>query len=876
MHGALSYLRQRPQPTRSLRVFCLLIVGVLLGAVFWVQVEGEAAAAPSPSPLATGHPSGIPTLAHQQRQGPEVLMRQQELTSVDDWEAGVSSGLLISNNSGGELRLAAGKTEGSYLSQPFSTTFAINAAGSFWRADFPAGTGLVLELRGRSTPPSELTATVTYDEAEAEEGWGKWQTMIAGDARSQADDGALAMPDVLAFPPDTRYLQLRASFSSDVPRASAILNELTLVFLNTMQGPSVPAGLPQVPIIFGEDTLTPRPRHILRSVWSARRLAAQPGRTVPRGIVLHQVHISEEREEVLPLLRALATYQVEVLGWDDMAYHYLIDENGILYEGRMGGPTSDVARMSGGDSVIHVALIDSRDEPPSTAAEDMLIDLGAWLCQAYDIEPLGTHPVLEDEAYVFRKNIVGHQQIVPEAPDPGHPLLEDLLDILEHIDRSIIRTRSYFPEGNAREYTQQFMFFNPGHEEADIGVVLLPGESGRPLLQSFTVPPGGHTHLAVNDVLSGTASLSAIVQSNGTIIAERSMDIPTDISVKAGISQLSRIWYFADGSTEEGFETYLILLNPHDVFTEASITYMRDDGTQAVQQVYIPARKRLVVTVKDALPDVGFGARIIADRPIAAERTMRFGPDRVGMHIGPGVTQLSRSWYFAEGTTDLPFRMQIQVLNPHARSSRTTVTFMTPDGTSLKRKYIIPPTTRLTVDVNEVVPTLGVATTVESEWPLVAERSLYFDPQERGKPAVVASRLITTSIVLTTTDTLTPVDAPPLAGTVGPGARQPAYVWYFAYGRTSNTHEYLLLSNPGRRQARVTINFVLSDGVTTHQQNIVMPPGSRYTLAVHDFFPDETAISTTVRSTQPIIAERSLFVLDSRGGGTTTPGVPGE
>lgn len=850
----------------------LVLVGVLVVLLLPSVAQSRAANTSPPLHGSNGtveRPSFDHASARFQRE-PLVRVDMWRLDTVVDWQSGFVDSVLISNNEGGELRLVAGQQEGSFLTRPFSATFAFNAAGAFWRADTPPGTDLVLEIRGRTTAPDFYLES--YEEASTEAGWGPWQQIIAGDARSQADDGALATPDVLAFPPETRYLQVRASFRSSVPRASAVLKVLNIAYLNAMQGPAGPAGLPQAPIIFGPDVLTPRPMHILRSTWSGQRLAAEPTYATPRGIIIHQIEVLSDTRSILPLLRAQATYQKTVLGWDDLTYHYLIDQSGNLYEGRMGGPTSYVSRLSGGDKAIHIALPGHRNTEPGDVVINTLINLLAWLSQAYHIPATDHH--LVGEAYETRQNIVGHQQAVPEAPDPGQPLLDMLPTIRDSADRSIIRSRWFFPEGNVRDYIQRLIFFNPNSDETDAIVSLHTG-TGTPVELGLTLPANGHTSLLVNDVVTGTDGLSAVVAANEEIIVERSMETTTDLSVSPGIPKLSRVWYFAEASTDETFNTYLVLFNPHNTFTEAVVTYMRGDGKQARQEVYVPPQERVVVTVNDVLPGYGFGMKIVADRPIAAERTMRFGPGGVGVHIGPGSINLSRSWYFAEGTTDPPFTMRLLVLNPNEKSSKTTITFMTPDGTTLRRNYVIPPTTRLVVDVNEVVPTLGVATSIESEWPLVAERALYFDPNEFGKPPVIASRSITTSLVLSTTDVLVPEDTIPLAGTVSFGARQPAYVWHFAYGRSRGAREYLLLSNPSRRQARVAIEFVREDG-SHDTQHIVMPANSRYTLAAHDFYPEEEIFSTIVRSTQPVVAERSLFATEGATGGTTSPGIPGE
>jgi hypothetical protein len=219
-----------------------------------------------------------------------------------------------------------------------------------------------------------------------------------------------------------------------------------------------------------------------------------------------------------------------------------------------------------------------------------------------------------------------------------------------------------------------------------------------------------------------------------------------------------------------------------------------------------------------------------------------------GVHTTRGVSALSRRWYFAEGTTTVPFQMWILVLNPNAQPSNVAVTFLTHDGTSLTRNYAVPPTTRLAINVNEVVPELGVATTVAADRPVAAERAMYWNNNR--------------------------------AGTATPGVTTPAFTWHFADGRTSGDfQEYLLLSNPNKNQASVTVEFTLSNG--EHKtESVIMASGSRYTMAVHQVCPNQTAVSATVRSTQPIVAERSVYPgapgTSGNRGGATSLGVSGD
>jgi hypothetical protein len=331
------------------------------------------------------------------------------------------------------------------------------------------------------------------------------------------------------------------------------------------------------------------------------------------------------------------------------------------------------------------------------------------------------------------------------------------------------------------------------------------------------------------------------------------MDFGGDISMSTGVSTTSRVWYFAEGSTSGTNQTYLVLFNPQANEAQATITYIRDDGIAAEQTVRLPALQRRVVVVADKLNDARFGTRIVATRPIVAERTMIFGQGSTttsgGVHTAPGVTELSRRWYFAEGTTEAPFQMSILVLNPNAQPVDAAITFLTPDGTSLTRRYAIPATTRLALSVNEFVPELGVATTVVADRPVAVERATTWNNE--------------------------------LAGTASAGAPAPAYSWRFADGRTIEAfQEYLLVSNPGKNQARVTVEYVLANGTRVSGTPFTMPAGSRQTVSVHTLQPGQQAIAATVRASQPIVVERSLYRGDPRTasslGGETVLGIPGD
>lgn len=770
--------------------------------------------------------------AHAQ-QSPQVKVESWELSDVLAWEAGTSSGLLITNNAGGELRLAEDQVSGAFLSAPFATKMPFNAAGAVWHADLIEGTGVKLDLRARSTPPST--------EGGPDDGWGSWQPLSSGDARSQVDDGAFATANLLAFPADSMYLQLRATLTSQVTRASAVLSAVTVSYLQSAQAtPVLAAGLPRRPILSGKQTLTLRPVVIGRSDWSGSVESALPTRRDPRGVIIHQISADPAVGSSLDLMRALLVYQTDVLGWDDLAYHYVIDADGNIFEGRLGGPTSEVGRLSGGDTAVHIALIAPEGVAPSDVAQASLIGLLAWLGQAYDLAPVGQHTVLVGDTRAQRPNIAGHGEADPSAADPSQATMVLLPQIRNLTDQSTIRARWYFAEGNVADYSERLSFFNPTAAQADAKVTLIrPGES--PLTRIVSVPAGARSDLSLGEVITGTTSLPAVVESSASILVERSMNLTTDVDGGPGIDRLSRIWYFAEGSTEGTNHTYLILFNPQAATVPATITYMRSDGTQFEQKVQINARDRIVVSVNDVLPGGSFGTRVVSAQPIAVERTMRFGDRQTGLHTGRGIDTLSRRWLFAEGTTQNGFQMRLLVLNPNDQPANTEAVFMGPDGTRTVRRYAIPPRAQLAINVNDVVPDLGVSTEVTADRPVAVERAMTFNGGA--------------------------------AGAVGTGAMATGYTWAFVEGRTNDASYYLCVSNPNQAPATVTVNFVFSDGATAQQQFRV-PAEARYTLAVHEIYPDESSITAIVRGTQPIVAERSLYPGGGTRGGATVLGIP--
>ena len=195
-------------------------------------------------------------------------------------------------------------------------------------------------------------------------------------------------------------------------------------------------------------------------------------------------------------------------------------------------------------------------------------------------------------------------------------------------------------------------------------------------------------------------------------------------------------FYFAEGYTGAGFEEWLCLLNPNTAATTAHIKYMFADGTSQNQEVPVGATTRQTVNVNGIVgPNKNVLIQITSDDPIVAERPMYFNYQGKwsGGHNVIGATSPQSSFYFAEGYTGAGmFDEYLCLLNPNANATTAHVKYMFADGTSQNQEVPVGATTRQTVNVNGIVgPNKNVSIQITSDDPIVAERPMYFNYQDK-------------------------------------------------------------------------------------------------------------------------------------------------
>ena len=343
-------------------------------------------------------------------------------------------------------------------------------------------------------------------------------------------------------------------------------------------------------------------------------------------------------------------------------------------------------------------------------------------------------------------------------------------------------------------------------------------------------------------------------------------DRPTDVTVESAEKTLgSREWFIAEGSTGGGFDTWILLQNQQEEQAKVKLTFTTDDGPSKPLSISIEPESRTSIRVADYVPDTwGVSSIIEADNPILAERSMYWDKTRIGDTDIPGTPQPyemkggssnlgvpvealtgegtlnatgGRSNYFPEGATAGGFDTWVLLVNPNEQEAHAKVTLMTGEGATMEKDLTVGALSRQTVHLDELLPNaFEVATEVTSDVPLVAERSMYWDPD-----AAI----------------LEPYQM--IGGHSNAGSPTANKNWFLAEGATAGGFDtYILLQNPNDSKAAVTTEFMVEDGVAK-KAKMTMAPMSRATIKVSDYVADNFQVSARVTSDRSIVVERSTY-----------------
>jgi|GEM_PF-1025627 len=287
-------------------------------------------------------------------------------------------------------------------------------------------------------------------------------------------------------------------------------------------------------------------------------------------------------------------------------------------------------------------------------------------------------------------------------------------------------------------------------------------------------------------------------------------------------------WDLAEGCTQGGMETWVLVQNPNPYAVTVSLTFMTSDGEKPGPRDYsIGANSRSSFRINDYMADWDVSTRVTASAPVVCERSV-YGEEDAWAHNSIGALQPSMSWYFAEGCTEGDFDTWVLVQNPGNTDVAVSLTLMTSTGqVAGPRDITVPVASRCSFNLDSYVTDWDVSTRVIASAPVVCERAVYGGSRAWAHESI--------------------------------GAAQPSTTWYLAEGCTEGDFEtWVLVQNPGTVEATVELTFMTSSGEVSGPRGFPIGANSRHSFRLNDYVTDWD-VSTRVTASAPVVCERAVY-----------------
>lgn len=285
--------------------------------------------------------------------------------------------------------------------------------------------------------------------------WSEW-LKLAHDADGTNETGG-QVSNLALLPAQTRFIQCHSE-STDAP-----LSNLRVIFISPgatsrgmreqIQSKTQAQVMSQQP-----STKYPKPPVVTRTEWGCPDGQITTHGTLSYTTVTHLiVHHTATGNTVAnndwaAVMRSIWNFHIFSNGWADVGYNYLIDPNGVIYEGRAGGDNVLGAHFSGvNGGTMGVSMIGTfTDVTPSEKALNSLRRILAWKADQRGIDPAGK--ARHAASGLELNNISGHRDGPGSTECPGNALYP-LLPSLRTSVKELLNNATVLANVNAASFT---------------------------------------------------------------------------------------------------------------------------------------------------------------------------------------------------------------------------------------------------------------------------------------------------------------------------------------------------------------------------------------------------------------------------------------
>lgn len=304
---------------------------------------------------------------------------------------------------------------------PLTKEHPFVAVSMVWKGDVANDHQIIMEIRG-STNTRE---------------WSEWMEVDV-DHHVEFEDGRIASVLVF-FPAGTQYLQYRATLNAEMMQLQPTLDELSFHFINPGVTPEAELEAHKATVVpFTDaknrvpDTRSPEksnsdgavgeiadyeiPDYVDRQSWGASLSLTNTASRSQTNVTHMFVHHSAGQTNSADFAAVVRSYYIlhtQTNGWADIGYNWLVDGNGVVYQGRAfasNGFIDVIGAHTGGSNTnsMGVCVIGHYSSVmPTQNAINSLLRVLAWKAndKGIDVRVRNTHPFTGRNYYT----ISGHR-----------------------------------------------------------------------------------------------------------------------------------------------------------------------------------------------------------------------------------------------------------------------------------------------------------------------------------------------------------------------------------------------------------------------------------------------------------------------------------
>ncbi len=399
-----------------------------------------------------------------------------------------------------------------------------------------------LAVAGSWLADDEVPGLVDFDIRFSRDGesWSEW--LHAGyDHDGEIDDG-LHHGELVFTGKETRFVRYRVRLKEDPAGHLPVISEVTLHFIspgssgpelreiiesksyqNRTRGISGSAASPQN----GESRLLksagesddqiqssgsyPLPAYVDRETWSDHLDLTNTASRTPTNVshlVVHHSAGQTNASDFAAVVRSYWNHHTHGRNWGDIGYHWLVDPNGVVYQGRafnLDGNKNVMGTHAGGFNTNSMGICVIGDYTNIRPADDALASMYevlAWKADERGIDPMGTS--LHSPTMTNRRNILGHRDVT-STQCPGntfYPMLPEVRRQVALLVESWIDPGEIVVEQNwERSFDSEnaFEWMGSGASETELsldyhdGLVYVAGNSNGPKIQILDADDGSQS-----------------------------------------------------------------------------------------------------------------------------------------------------------------------------------------------------------------------------------------------------------------------------------------------------------------------------------------------------------------------------------------------